>query len=76
MLVAACRDDEAIVAWLVREYQVCLIPGSSCGAPGYIRVAFGNLHPEICKAAAVKLKTGLTRLVTEGMAPVAELVAA
>ena len=66
---AECSDDEAVVAWLVREYQICLIPGSSCGAPGYVRVAFGNLHPAVCKQAAARLKEGLQRLVAEGIAP-------
>ena len=74
-IYADCSDDEAVVAWLVREYQICLIPGSSCGAPGYIRVAFGNLHPEVCRTAAARLKAGLQRLVVEGPKSAPELAA-
>lgn len=66
---AGSPDDVAVVSWLVQEYQICLIPGSSCGAPGYIRVAFGNLQPELCKEAAARLKIALLQLVNEGMKP-------
>jgi len=53
------------VAWLVEKHGICLIPGSSCGAPGYVRVAFGNLQPDVCNLAAARLKTGLEQLVEE-----------
>lgn len=56
-------DDEAVVEWLVNEHGVCLIPGSSCGAPGYVRAAFANLTPERCQLAAGRLKAGLKQLV-------------
>lgn len=62
-LPQGCLDDEAVVAWLVEKHGICLIPGSSCGAPGYVRVAFGNLQPDVCKIAAARLKTGLEQLV-------------
>lgn len=55
--------DEAVVAWLVNTHGVCVLPGSSCGAAGHVRVAFANLQPELCREAAARLKAGLTQLV-------------
>ena len=52
-------DDEAVVAYLVKEHGVCIIPGSACGAPGYIRVAFANLQPDVCRVACDRLRAGL-----------------
>lgn len=60
-------EDVAVVEHLIKEHGVCVIPGSSCGAPGYIRVAFGNLEPAACREAAVKLKAGLERLIQNGL---------
>ncbi|MEW5307472.1 MAG: hypothetical protein WDW38_008716 [Sanguina aurantia] len=56
-------DDEAVVAWLVQEHGVGVIPGSACGSPGYFRAAFGNLKPDVYKVAAARLKAGLRQLV-------------
>ena len=56
-----------MVAWLVREHGVCIIPGSSCGAPGYVRAAYANLEEAACRQAASRLKKGLTQLAAEGM---------
>ena len=64
---AGCEDDEAVVEWLVREHGVCVIPGSACGAAGYIRAAYANLQPEACTEAGRRLKRGLQQLATEGM---------
>ena len=64
---AGCQDDNAVVEYLVKQHRVGLIPGSSCGAPGYVRVAFGNLQPELCQQAAVRLKQGLQQLVSSGL---------
>ena len=61
-----CEDDEAVAAWLVREHGVCIIPGSACGARGYVRVAFANLLPSDCRTAAARLRRGLEQLVAEG----------
>jgi hypothetical protein len=33
-LPPAQQDDNAVVEWLVRNHGVCVVPGSSCGAPG------------------------------------------
>lgn len=53
--------------WLIKEHRVCIIPGSSCGAPGYIRVAYANMQPEACAQAALRLKAGLQELVLTGL---------
>lgn len=55
--------DEEVVEWLVKSAGVCVIPGSACGCPGYIRVAFANLQEEHCRAACGRLRSGLERLV-------------
>lgn len=60
---AAAGGDEAVVEWLIKQHGVCIIPGSSCGAPGYVRVAFANLKAEQCGMAAARLKAGLQQLV-------------
>ena len=52
--------DGQVVERLVKEFKVCIIPGSSCGAPGYIRVAFANLTEEQCSQACERLQRGLT----------------
>lgn len=65
-VAAGCEDDEAVVIWLVKEHKVCVVPGSACGCPGYIRVAFANLTEAKCKQAASQLKKGLQQLVDRG----------
>lgn len=64
--IAGCQDDDAVVSWLVKEHKVCVVPGSACGCPGYIRVAFANLEESKCKEAAAQLKRGLQQLVDQG----------
>ena len=63
---AGCEDDDAVVSWLVKEHKICVVPGSACGCPGYVRVAFANLDETKCKQAAAMLKRGLQQLVREG----------
>jgi len=60
----AAGSDEAVVEWLIQEHGVCVIPGSACGAPGYVRVAFANLQLAQCEVAAARLKGGLHQLVS------------
>lgn len=55
--------DEDVVAWLIKEHGVCVIPGSACGAPGYIRVAYANITPQQCEQAATRLRAGLQQLI-------------
>ncbi len=64
---AGCQDDEAVVEWLVRKHGICVIPGSACGAAGYIRAAYANLQPEECIQAGQRLKQGLQQLAAQGM---------
>lgn len=54
------------MSWLVKEHKVCVVPGSACGCPGYVRVAFANLEESKCKQAAAQLKRGLQQLVDQG----------
>ncbi len=56
-------DDEAFVRALAADHGIVVIPGTSCGAPGHIRVSYANLQPEACRAAATRLRTGLMALV-------------
>jgi katanin p60 ATPase-containing subunit A1 len=66
-LPPGCGDDGAVVEWLVRKHKVCLIPGSSCGCPGHVRVAIANLDADTCAQAAARLKAGLEELAEGGM---------
>lgn len=56
-------DDRAVAEALVRDHGVAVIPGSFCGAPGWIRVCFANLPPDACAEAAQRLQTGLAAVV-------------
>ena len=58
-------DDNVVVERLIKEHQVTIIPGSACGAPGYIRVAYANCTLEDCKEACRRLKHGLEALIRE-----------
>eukprot|EP00894_Picocystis_sp_ML_P001855 jgi/Pico_ML_1/52372/g3084.t1 len=59
------EKDQEVVQWLVEKHGICVIPGSSCGSPGWIRVAYANLEPEACAEAAGQLKRGLEELVKD-----------
>lgn len=39
-------DDLKVVEKLAKDYGICVLPGSACGAPGYIRVGYANLPPD------------------------------
>jgi len=56
-------DDVMFVRRLVMEHKVCIIPGSACGSPGYVRVAFANLKPNQCEIACERLASGIRRIV-------------
>ena len=58
-------DDTVVVERLIKEHKVTTIPGSSCGSPGYIRVAYANCTTEECAEACERLKTGLQALISE-----------
>jgi katanin p60 ATPase-containing subunit A1 len=56
------EDDVAAVKWLASKHKVCVIPGSACGTPGWVRVSYANLAPSACVNAAERLRAGLTEL--------------
>ncbi|KAI9110343.1 hypothetical protein K1719_018785 [Acacia pycnantha] len=60
-------DDFEVVRWLANRHGVAVIPGSACGSPGNLRISFGGLTENDCKAAAEKLKRGLEELVSDGL---------
>ena len=60
-------DDVAVVRWLVMRHGITVIPGSACGFPGHIRVAFANMPKDSYREAASRLKKGLFEIVTCGM---------
>lgn len=60
-------DDIEVCRLLVKEHGIAIIPGSYCGAPGWIRVCYANLEPTTeCVKAAARLKAGLQEIVTNG----------
>ncbi|KAM5578920.1 aromatic aminotransferase ISS1 [Rosa sericea] len=60
-------NDFEIVRWLAHRHGVVVIPGSACGCPGNLRISFGGLLEDDCKAAAERLRRGLEELVKDGM---------
>lgn len=56
------QDDTEVVRRLIQEHRVTCIPGSACGVPGHIRVAFANLSTNECKTACERLRAGLQQL--------------
>jgi aromatic aminotransferase len=52
-------DDVEVARLLVKDHGIAIIPGTYCGWPGWIRVAYANLPPEQCIQAADRLKRGL-----------------
>ncbi|XP_040370562.1 aromatic aminotransferase ISS1 isoform X3 [Rosa chinensis] len=60
-------NDSEIVHWLAHRHGVVVIPGSACGCPGNLRISFGGLLEDDCKAAAERLRRGLEELVKDGM---------
>ena len=60
-------DDVKVVHWLANRHGVVVIPGSACGSPGHLRISFGGLIEDECRAASERLKRGLEELVKDGM---------
>lgn len=60
-------DDHQVVLWLARRHGIVVIPGSACGSPGNLRISFGGLVEDDCRAAAERLRKGLEELCSEGM---------
>ena len=63
------QDDTKVVEWLAKTHGVCVIPGSSCGAPGHIRLAYANMETNAIAAACERLTQGLKVLREEGLPP-------
>ncbi|XP_058728955.1 aromatic aminotransferase ISS1 [Vicia villosa] len=60
-------DDFEVVHWLANRHGIAVIPGSACGAPGNLRISFGGLTENDCRAAAERLKKGLEELAARGL---------
>ncbi|KAG6788908.1 hypothetical protein POTOM_004986 [Populus tomentosa] len=60
-------DDDKVVRWLATRHGVIVIPGGACGCPGHLRISFGGLTENDCKAAAERLRRGLEDLVSNGI---------
>ncbi|KAL5072630.1 hypothetical protein RYX36_011614 [Vicia faba] len=60
-------DDFEVVHWLANRHGIAVIPGSACGAPGNLRISFGGLTENDCRAAAERLKKGLDELAAHGL---------
>lgn len=60
-------NDFEVVCWLARRHGVVVLPGSSCGVSGCIRITYGAVTLEKCQVAANRLRKGLEELVTHGM---------
>ncbi|XP_027167921.1 aromatic aminotransferase ISS1 [Coffea eugenioides] len=60
-------DDFEVVRWLARKHRIVIIPGSSSGCPGYVRISYGGLAADGCRVASERLREGLEELVKKGM---------
>ncbi|CAL5210655.1 unnamed protein product [Lathyrus oleraceus] len=60
-------DDFEVVHWLANRHGIAVIPGSACGASGNLRISFGGLTENDCRAAAERLKKGLEELAAHGL---------
>ena len=58
-------DDGEFASRLIERHGVAVIPGSFCGLPGWIRVCYSNLPPDMCKIAAGRLKRGILELTAD-----------
>ncbi|KAK2080245.1 hypothetical protein QBZ16_000098 [Prototheca wickerhamii] len=61
-LPAGAPPDEEVMRWLVAAHGVAVVHGSSCGAPGFLRVSFANAPPEQVGEAAARLEAALLDL--------------
>lgn len=57
-------DDNQVVRQLAQENEVLVAPGTPFGAPGHLRVSYGNLPAAECAQAAVNLERGLRELLS------------
>lgn len=52
-------SEEDVIDVLATEYSVLVTPGSAFGAPGYLRVSYGSVAPEVCIAAIRRFGEGM-----------------
>lgn len=52
-------NDVDIAERLIKQFGIAIIPGTFCGAPGWIRICYANLPPDECIIAAQRLEHGL-----------------
>ena len=52
-------NDIDVAERLIQHYGIAVIPGTFCGAPGWIRICYANLPPDVCVRAARRLELGL-----------------
>ena len=69
-MLAGCDNDKAVVEWMVHSHKVSVIPGTGCGVPGHIRVAFGKPAPAEFREAAERLHAAMQELSEKGFSVV------
>ena len=72
VLHSGCSNDASIAKWLAQKHGIVIIPGSGCGFPGYIRVAFGKPKPGEFEKAAARLHAGLKELAEKGPSAISQ----
>lgn len=60
-------DDFEVVQWLAKKHGIAVLPGSSSGCRGFLRISFGGLLEDECRIASDRLRKGLEELVNHGM---------
>mmetsp|Transcript_37014 Transcript_37014/g.71727 ORF Transcript_37014/g.71727 Transcript_37014/m.71727 type:complete len:443 (-) Transcript_37014:206-1534(-) len=60
------RDcDIEVVKWLIDTHHLAVIPGTSCGAPGFIRLSYANIVGDAMELAAERLRTAIQALLSD-----------
>ena len=54
-----------MMKWMAYVHGVCVIPGSSCGAPGHFRVCYANLPAETFATAVERLQAAVEEICDE-----------
>ena len=52
-----------------QHYGVCLVPGSSCACPGYVRVSFANMQVRLAQLLCPSVGAGSVRACTSMRSP-------
>ena len=58
-------DDVAFVKRMAKDFGVAVVPGSSGGTPGCVRVSYANNRPEDCPVVIDRLDRALGQLCVE-----------